>query len=172
MDFATLVAKTRESKGLPELSPNLKVAAFDPGHTTGWAVFNGAKLIQRGQLNTGNIPRAAGSFMGIFQNFNPNVIVMEDYRVYAWRKEQHVGSEMLTTRVIGCIETVCALEGIFDIIKQPAHIGKGFCTNKKLKDWGFYSTGEKHAMDAVRHGTHYLLFGPIQKKDKKGHTVG
>jgi len=79
---------------------------------------------------------------------------------------------MLTTRVIGCIETLCIVNGIHDITKQPAHIAKSFCTDKKLKDWGFYQKAHRHANDAIRHGAYYLLFGPIKRKDRKGPVVG
>jgi hypothetical protein len=49
-DFQALAASIQGFAGT--------VLAFDPGETTGWAVFNSHKLIKAGQLSTSN-PRAA-----------------------------------------------------------------------------------------------------------------
>ncbi len=152
---------------------NEYILAFDPGHTTGWALFNDRQIRDHGQINTEDIGDATRNVSALFMLW-PEVktVVIEDYRVYKWRAKHHVGSPMLTTRVIGCIETLCVQQQITNIIKQPAHIAKSFCTDKKLKDWGFYEKGQKHANDAIRHGAYYLLFGPIKHKDRQGATVG
>ncbi len=148
------------------------VLAFDPGHTTGYACFASGELKEHGEIDTSDMRTAVKELDLCIGSFGPDVVVMEDYRVYRWRAKHHVGSELLTVQVIGAIQTIAIQEGILGIFKQPAHIAKGFCTNGKLAEWNFYSTGEKHGMDAVRHGAYYLLFGPIQNKDKQRGTVG
>jgi hypothetical protein len=35
---------------------------------------------------------------------------------------------------------------------------KKFVTDEKLRAWGLFVEGQGHAMDAVRHGCHGLLF--------------
>jgi hypothetical protein len=154
------------------VDPNQRVLAFDPGHTTGYAYFEGDKLEECGEIDTSNMQSAVKEIDLIIGAHSPEVIVMEDYRIYKWRAKHHAGSEVLTIQVIGAIQTIAIQESIYDIIKQPAHTAKGFCTDGKLREWGFYQTGNKHANDAVRHGTYYILFGPIQKKDKDRSTVG
>ncbi len=173
MDFAELVNKTRANRNVWYPPLDSCVLAFDPGHTTGWAVFRSAKLWHWGEIDTTSIQAATKSVGSLIELHEPETVVMEDYRIYKWRRDHHVGSEMLTTRVIGCIETLCVINGVLNIIKQPASVGKGFCTDTKLKAWFFYQVGAPHANDAIRHGAHFILFGAIeQKQQRKGVTVG
>lgn len=168
MDFTELRTKAFEQK--PEWAHKLfgsTILCFDPGHTTGWATFVDNELVESGQIDTTSIAACVTNAADLFKCFEPWVVVMEDYRVYKWRKEQHVGSEMLTTRIIGCLETLAVQNQVPEIIKQPAHVAKGFCTDDKLRVWGYYQRGERHARDAIRHGCYYILFGSIQKKDKQ-----
>jgi hypothetical protein len=39
-----------------------------------------------------------------------------------------------------------------------AHQAKGFVTDEKLKAWGFYQKGVRHARDSIRHACYFLLF--------------
>ena len=173
MDFNTLVTTVRAQKLLEPVEDNFRVLCFDPGHTTGWALFVGTKLCVCGQINTTDIPKCVQEVEDLFAECQPDQIVMEDYRVYAWRAKHHAGSDMLTTRVIGSIETIAVQHFIADIIKQPAHIAKKFCTDAKLRAWNFHQKGGlKHANDAIRHGCYYLIFGAIRKADKARLTVG
>jgi len=56
------------------------------------------------------------------------------------------------------IKTLCLQQDI-KWHTQNAQTGKGFCTDDKLRQWGLYIPGIRHAMDAVRHGAHFLIFG-------------
>lgn len=173
MDFETLSQHINTET--PERVARLKdatVLAFDPGHTTGWALFKCATLADSGEIDTTSIPAVLMNAGSLIVEHKPWIVVMEDYRVYKWRAKHHVGSELLTVQVIGAIHMLCIQNHVTDIIKQPAQIAKGFCTDKKLKEWGFYVAGERHARDAIRHGCYYTLFGGIQKKDKQRSTVG
>lgn len=172
MDFKELAERIHQEKGLSHYEDTSSLLAFDPGHTTGWAMFDYYRLWEAGQLDTDSIEKATHAIGALFDEMQPRVVVMEDYRVYKWRAQHHIGSEMLTTRVIGCIETIAVQRFIGMIAKQPANVAKGFCTDAKLREWGFYKEGEKHARDAIRHGAYYILFGPIRKTDKAQVTVG
>ncbi len=172
MDFQDLVVPLRLQKKLPPILENHITLCFDPGHTTGWAVFKCHSLEASGELPTHDIEEATINVELLISEHNPDIIVIEDYRVYKWRAKHHAGSDMLTTRVIGCIETLAIMSHVPDIVKQPAHIAKGFCTDQKLKEWEYYKKGEKHARDAIRHGCYYLLFGALKKADKARQTVG
>lgn len=172
MDFAELATKCRKQKGMSAIHTNDMTLCFDPGHTTGWALFEGFRLHDSGELVTEPIEIAVESIRDLFNNCAPDIVVIEDYRVYRWRQKHHVGSEMLTTRVIGVIETFCVTEYIPDVYKQPASVAKKFCTDKKLREWGFYKPGQKHTRDAIRHGCYFLIFGAVDRKQQKGVTVG
>ena len=173
MDFEELLVKINIET--PERVTHIAeatVLAFDPGHTTGWALFRSAMLVDSGEISTHSIEEVLENAMPLISDNEPWVVVMEDYRVYKWRAKHHVGSELLTVQVIGALAMLCVQLQVNDIIKQPAHIAKGFCTDKKLKEWGYHIPGKRHARDAIRHGCYYLLFGAIQKKDKHGSIVG
>jgi hypothetical protein len=173
VDFAEFEVKVRRAKKTKRfVQDNTTTLCFDPGHTTGYAVFRGLELVEWGELVTKPIETAAEVLNDMIHMKAPHIIVMESYRVYKWKAKHHGGSELLTARVIGCIETLAVIHFVPNIIKQPAHIAKAFCTNQRLKQWGFYDTGARHANDAIRHGCHFLLFGAINQKEAKGMTVG
>jgi len=172
MEFHFLVTQVRNQRQLPEIKPDQITLCFDPGHTTGWAVFKAHKLTAWDEIDTDDIAKATHEIELLISEHDPETIVIEDYRVYKWRAKHHAGSDMLTTRVIGCIETLAIMCHIPHIVKQPAHIAKGFCKDVKLREWGYYHKGSKHARDAIRHGCYFLLFGAIKKADKARLTVG
>jgi len=172
VDFAELVQKNRKQRGILEVPEDQLLLCFDPGHTTGWATFEGLELVDCGQIDTREANDAVPNIMELFRQYCPSVLVYEDYRVYKWKAENHVGSELVTTRVIGTIETIAVQNFVSPIISQPAHLAKRFCTDKKLKEWDFYVKGERHACDAIRHGAYYLIFGAARKADRHKVTVG
>ncbi len=172
MDFSELATQIRAQKGLPEIPDTYTTLCFDPGHTTGWAVFHKFNLMDSGEISTQSIEEATHEVELLISEYQPSMIVIEDYRVYRWRAKHHAGSDMLTTRVIGCIETLAIMSQYPHVVKQPAHIAKGFCTDPKLRAWDMYIKGQKHARDAIRHGCYYLLFGALKKADRARQTVG
>ncbi len=161
--FPELVIKVRQStlafKRDPEGSlekVNQSVLALDPGNTTGWAMFKDSELKDSGHLETSDIPIATqliGEHLGMW---TPDVVVLEEYRVYAWKAKQHAWSTLPTARIIGSIETMCAMNKI-PVYMQSAQQAKGFCTDEKLKAWDYYDRG-RHARDAIRHGCFWLIF--------------
>ena len=166
------LAKELEAQKGRDSREGVPILCFDPGHTTGWSKWFGYELTEAGELDTSDMDLATKNLGNMIIEYKPHMIVIEDYRVYKWRAKHHVGSEMLTTRVIGCIETFASLDSI-PLVKQPAHIAKTFCTDKKLKAWGFYSKGGKHARDSIRHGCYFILNGKVTGTRKKGNvTVG
>ena len=138
--------------------------AFDPGHTTGWAYYRNQELQASGQLDTSSMKVAVPNLAQLINKYDPLEIVLEEYRVYGWKTDTHAWDELLTSRVIGAIETLSysKLPNI-PLYKQSASIAKTFCTDKKLKAWNFYVPSQKHARDAIRHGCYYILFGAKKK---------
>ncbi len=172
MDFSELATQLRAQKKLPEIEVGTHTLCFDPGHTTGYAVFHRFNLFACGEIDTNDMTKSTHEVELLISEHCPDMIVIEDYRVYKWRAKHHAGSDMLTTRVIGCIETLAIMSQYPHVVKQPAHIAKGFCTDKKLKEWDMYVKGQKHARDAIRHGCYWLLFGALKKADRARQTVG
>ncbi len=173
MTFLELATKLAEQKGVPVNRGSF--LCYDPGHTTGWAYFNEGELIDCGQLNTSELETSLRALQLKFTEFQVDTLVIEDYRVYKWKTDDHAWSSLYTTQLIGMMETLCIMHNI-PLVKQPAHIAKSFATDKLLKDWGYWMSGARHARDAIRHGCYYVVFGGAKCQERKHrakpHNVG
>jgi len=154
LSFAELLERLRHDKKIPH-----KLLCLDPGMTTGWCLFEDGKLTETGHVENcydeQNIN--AKVLMELIDDKAPDFIVYEDYRVYSHKLERHSYSPVFTVRVIGAIEAYCQMKDI-KTHKQMAVTAKGFVTDEKLTQWGYWQTGMKHARDAIRHGCYFLLF--------------
>jgi hypothetical protein len=139
-----------------------KVLAFDPGETTGWCCLQrgqaGTELIGAGQSKTWPLPDGVNFVNKLLDTFEPNIVVYESYHIYSWKANQHKNSEVATIQVVGMIQTLAILRGL-PRAAQTAQVGKMFCTDEKLENWGLWIPSLKHARDAIRHGCYYVLFG-------------
>lgn len=176
ISFEELCQKTRGNNQVPE-----HLLCIDPGDTTGWALFNKYKLVRWGHIRT--VKDEVINWNNIWQLFineNPDYVVCEDYRVYQHKLARHSFSPVTTLRLIGGIDLLCNLGwyvslgphyideyGTYKdyherytcpIHYQMATTAKGFCSDERLKEWGFWQGGMKHARDAIRHGCYFLLF--------------
>lgn len=136
--------------------------ALDPGETTGWARFSATPeqlvLEEFGQAKTWPIDQSVSGVTELLGRHAPTVVVMESYRVYEWKTDDHSWSSVPTLQLIGCIKTL-SIQRNTPFYEQTAQIAKNFCTDERLKTWGMYPKGLRHARDAIRHGIYYLLFG-------------
>lgn len=139
------------------------ILGLDPGETTGvslWIRIPGTALydIYAFQVNTSIIQWGVDKFKVLIRS-DPggSIVVVEDYRIYAWKAKDHSWQTLLTPRLVGVAETFCHLSGI-PIVKQMAQQGKSFAKDDKLESWELYVRGLPHAMDAMRHVCQLLLF--------------
>ena len=144
-----------------------QLLALDPGETTGWAFFSAGVLTSSGQLATRTIAESILEVDKLIKHLfawhstapaPARMIVFEDYKIYAWKTDQHTWASLHTPQLLGVIETLALVLGI-ETRRQMAMHPKQFCTDDKLKMWGYYVKGQRHARDAIRHGCYYLLFG-------------
>ena len=154
-----------------------RMITFDPGQTTGWSQWDNSKLTDCGQLKTfpvrGNVRWFRDWLNEKLASRNPhripefveqdkNLCVFEEYRIYGHMTDEHAHSNVHTLRWIGVIEALLDLRDIPQVT-QGAGIAKKFATDEKLKDWGMWQRGERHARDAIRHGVYFLCHGkPIK----------
>jgi hypothetical protein len=146
----------------PELRFEGKLLSLDPGETLGWSSWqctkDDVKLLEYGQwlctpFDTNGIP----AVIRLIERVMPDHIVYEDYKVYSFKSAAHSWSALHTPQLIGCIRMLCQQKGLKPS-KQMAQEAKGFCTDDKLQEWGYWLKGNKHARDAIRHALFYLLF--------------
>ncbi len=173
-EFAEGVRKSRKLP--PDVFQGVTVLALDPGVTTGYAVLSNDELADYGQHKNDDVALAARFIDELMVKWEPRVVVVEDYRVYSWKQKQHAWSDLHTARLIGAIELVVQLRPMnIALVKYPASSAKGFCTDERLMEWGYYQKGLRHARDAIRHACYYALFGdtklwqqnPTPRKGKK-----
>lgn len=140
------------------------VLCLDPGETTGWALFEDGWLESVGQEPTGTEPALTADFVRrMHEEVDLRHIVYEEYRIRGNKAKQHVGSEVVTIQHIGVIRATADQLGI-PATKQAAGLAKGFADDRKLRMWGLYNTGQRHANDAVRHGVYWHLFAAGRTK--------
>lgn len=151
-DFYQLLMKKR-GEGF---KPPRRLLCLDPGETTGWAVFEDGKLTASGHAAT----KLEGWLCidKLVTDIQPTHVVYENYRVYAHKLDRHSNSEVYTLRLVGVIEYLCDVHLGVPRYNQMAHQAKGFVSDEKLRAWGMYQRGKKHARDAIRHGVYFLLF--------------
>ena len=138
-----------------------KVVGLDPGETVGAVCFAGSRLVMAKQLKGLSVPEVFKNVRAFIALYKPEVVVMEDYKVYSWKAQDHSWQSLFTPRLIGAIE--CYLDDVdITLVKQMAQQAKGFCTDEKLQAWGFWQKGERHSRDAIRHVCYYLLFNVAQ----------
>ena len=95
-------------------------------------------------------------------------IVIEDYRIYSWKSEQHVWSNIHTLRLIGALQY--SVERLIKSSRpystnitfslQGAQQGKAFFKDPILRELGVWdqTKGLPHGRDAFRHAMHHLCF--------------
>lgn len=161
MDFNRLRAAANKSKGVAPFDGNL--LALDPGETTGIALYSCTKdeavLTHASQMKTWPLEQGVEAFEALLKQLSPTRVVFESYQVYEWKTEDHTWSQVPTVQVIGMIRTIL-IQNKIPYSTQTAQVAKGFCDDDKLKAWGYYQPGLRHARDAIRHACYYLLFGP------------
>lgn len=143
------------------------VLGFDPGETTGACFFQGTSLLKAGQLKTKVVNQDSLINLTTFFDFiRPDEVVIEDYRVYGWKTEEHAFAGLHTPKLIGMIITICIIRGLPYTLRmaQPA---KAFVTDEKLEAWGLYDRGQRHSRDAMRHAIFQMIFpGKDVSKDE------
>lgn len=142
-----------------------RIMAFDPGETTGFCVFEGCTLLAARQLQTKTLDQSFSVLEKEFLKFMAygcGEVVIEDYRVYGWKTEEHSFAGLHTPKLIGMLVTFCIRHNLPYTLRmaQPA---KAFVTDEKLEAWDLFNKGQRHSRDAMRHALFQLIFG---KKDE------
>lgn len=154
LSFNEMLNKLRGDKRIPRT-----LLCLDPGKTTGWCIFTDGELTHWGQLadcfDKQNIN--AKKIIDFLKNISPDFILYEDYKIYAHKLQKHSYDPVYTVRVIGVIESYIQMTNVLSH-RQMALTAKFFCTDDKLKTWGFWKQNQRHARDAIRHGCYFLLF--------------
>ncbi len=137
------------------LDINFRIAAFDPGGTTGWATYSALWIPglphqnirwDCGQIGPEKHHMALEQLLGL-QQVQHYIIVCERFTDRV--TEHHV--DLMAREYIGIIEAFCESRKV-PLVMQMSSAAKNFTKNPNLKSLGLWSGAEwKHAMDARRH---------------------
>lgn len=132
----------------------MKMICYDPGHTTGWAIFEDNKLLSAGESEDWKDVREqldTGQF---------DLVLIEEFKLYPWKAKHKSWDTFTEIEVIGVIKEYCHYNKIEVELQLAAQ--KDFFSNDKLKKL-FGNIPSRHAKDAVRHGLVYYTFGGGKK---------
>jgi len=169
---------------------NYKILSLDPSGayeegkgTTGYSIwtFNpdncAYSLLESGNIRAYNYNSQYEYFnahIKLLEEVNPNILIMEDYLLYAHKANQQIGSKMETPQLIGLLKYECTTRNI-EIVIQAAHEVKRRWTDKILAYKGIIKKSgnvfrdynnkvvSRHSKDSIRHAMHY-----ITKRSKYG----
>lgn len=144
--------------------PNL-ILSLDPGETTGWSLFTNGNM-----TDCGHVAGEVENMLRLINLHGPEIVVAEEYRVYAWKAKHHAWSRVQTVRLLGALELTCKVKKL-GYVTQSAQYAKGFVTDAKLREWGYWLPNKRHAMDSIRHGCAYLLFGHKTQAKKEAQAA-
>lgn len=141
------------------------VLAIDPGETIGFVSicyrddgFRPAVLVQeeaRLSFAQAVITIRDGLTRPYLTRLRHDVVVVEDYRVYASKASMHIGNCLYTAQLIGAIRALCILEDI-RVVVLPAS-KKGRWPNARLRaKFPGHGVEGVHALDALKLGLAYI----------------
>ncbi len=128
----------------------MRIAAIDPGKTTGFALWDE----RPGTLNEYGEVGKTPELLAILGRFKPDVLVVEAYRLYPWRAKEQLWGDMPSPQVIGALKAWAELNKV-RYVEQSASI-KRIMSDDVLKRAGYWFRGKEHARDAARHLLYYL----------------
>lgn len=138
----------------------MRLVAIDPGRHTGFAFFDDERVEISGMF-LDDYPNVK-HFLEIVEDYKPDEIVIESFRLAPQKATAQFWNEMLTPQLIG-IFRFWAWDNNFPVILQPPSVKQAF-PDARLKKIGLY-VDVIHTRDAIRHGLYRLHFG--RKKEGK-----
>lgn len=137
----------------------MKVLAFDPGETTGWAYTN---TEAEPSMRTGTFPMWS-AVVQLIERLSPDAVIVEIFTLYAWAAQSQTWSTFPTVEVIGVIKFVCEQHHV-PVRMQPASDAKALWLRKALV------RGSMHEMDAQKHVLAFLKREGLHEGYRKYYT--
>jgi len=125
------------------------ILAFDPGETTGWALYCT-------DSGTGETCKVSGEFPtwrllhALIESYNPDVVVYEEFRLYPAMAKAKSFSTFPEVEVIGVLKYLCQQRGLTPVAQKASY--------KDQVEIPRRVDGVKgpHARDALRHAVYYV----------------
>jgi hypothetical protein len=133
------------------------IHAFDPGESTGFAILE-VKVEEPRILHVIDT-----DVFTTYKDFNewplvqrPKIVVIEAFRLYAFKAQSQIGSYFPAAEKAGIIKYLCFLHGL-SWVEQMASCKYPFANLKTIKDVipDFEAPKTEHEIDAIRHGLYW-----------------
>jgi len=163
----------------------MKILSFDPSGnfiegsgTTGWVLYYEDIIKTLGQIKSFDYTNQVDywiAHLDLIKALAPDILVVEEYVLYAHTSRAQIGSQMETVQLIGILKYFAKIHNI-PIVFQSARIKKRFNNEILLhkniltqdSQKRYYAAGmpvSQHIIDAIRHGEFYKTF--TRKKELK-----
>lgn len=144
----------------------IKVVAFDPGITDGFASGLINTTIGFMEVAADQQKWTVGELYTWLQETKPDAVIHERF---TYRNRSRKGLVLESRNKIGVIQLYCEQNpNVFAFAQMPAD-AKTYFTDKELKANGVYRVKMPHANDAMRHLLRWFVFGAGYKYNKKGY---
>lgn len=156
----------------------MTILVFDPSGnynegkgTTGFAQYYNNKLIFVGQIRAESFDSQHEYWEHhslLIDTVGPDVVVIENYKLFASTKDAQINSELETSQLIGVLKFHCTAKKIHVRLQEPQikhRFSNEILLRKKIisqdKQKRYYAVGvpiSRHIIDAIRHGEYYINF--------------
>jgi hypothetical protein len=135
-----------------ETPPKLLVA-FDPGLATGYAFFDEGRPSHLGDIR--GMEKMDDFLVNLIDKYGkPDVVVIEDFRLWSWKAKQQAGSKMEASKVIGKIELWAKMNKIPITMQKPQDKDMGVVWSKlKIP----LNHDKSHHIVAYNHAVFFLV---------------
>lgn len=132
-----------------------KAVSLDPGGTTGYCIaFVGEP--KRLYFTYAQHAWREGQLWDVLLKLRPDTLICESFE---YRQQSRAGLDLTPAHLIGVVRLYAETAGC-KLVMQTAAEGKGYWSDKKLKDNLVYNRSYAHGRDALRHLLQWFQFGP------------
>jgi hypothetical protein len=139
-------------------------ASCDPGDIhIGFAVWSGSRCMWADELTVDGFTEQLEHLTGLISGTRLiEVLVQEKFVLYGWKASEQIGSEFLTSQLIGTSKYICKRAGVHYIGKLASQ-GKATYKRSPWIEWGakdWRNAGARrvnaHVKDAMAHGFNFI----------------
>lgn len=157
----------------------MKILSFDPAGnflegkgTTGWAMYYENVLTSVGQISAQTFDSRFEywqAHINLIEALEPDIVIIENYTLYAFTKEAQIGSELETPQLIGVLKYYLNEHEIpfhLQHAKVKNRYSNKILLHKKIisqtsENKRYYAVGipiSGHILDAIRHAEFFIQF--------------
>lgn len=143
----------------------MRLLAIDPGETTGYSIWEipddmyGRPFHPYADMSQYLVTDGELSYHHGVEELikSVDIVVFEKFLLYAHKAKTQIGSEFITSQIIGIIKYICNTHNRAWFSDTAQHV-KGYFTDNKLQVAGILKTKSRHSKDSIRHALYHINF--------------